>query len=133
MVVSTPASAVTYLGNNATMIWPFTFPVSEESWLQVKTKDPTGVLSTISPSEYTVTGIGEAAGGSVAYPKSGPALSSGWRLRIQRVVPILQPTEVVNQEAYFPEIMEASADYKTFIDQQLHQRIIDIESNDFWY
>lgn len=131
MVVSTQACAVTYLGNGSTTVWPFSFPVSDASWLQVKTKNDAGVLSTIPASDYTVTGIGAAGGGTVTYPKSG-ALSTGTRIRIQRVVPILQSVEIVNQEGYYPEVLEASADYRVFTDQQLNQRIVDLEANDRW-
>jgi hypothetical protein len=132
MVVSTQSSAVTYLGNGSTTVWPFSFPVPDASWLQVKTKNSTGVLSTIPANDYTVSGIGAAGGGTVTYPKSGSALATGTRIRIQRVVPIVQNVEIVNQEGYYPEVLEASADYRVFTDQQLSQRITDLEANDHW-
>ena len=132
MVVSTQSSAVTYLGNGTTTEWPYNFPIADAAWLEVKTKDPTGVLSVLGSADYDVTGIGAADGGSVIYPKSGTPLPSGWRLRIQRVVPIVQPIEIVNQEGYYPEVLEASADYRAFVEQQLYQRIKDNEDGDSW-
>lgn len=131
MVVSTQSSAVTYLGNSATVDWPYSFSVADTSWLQVKIKDPTGVMYTIGPTEYIVSGIG-GSGGIVTYPKSGPPLYAGWRIRIQRVVPIVQSVEIVNQEGYYPEVLEGSADYRAFVEQQLSQRILDIEAGDRW-
>ena len=130
MVVSTQTSAVTYLANGATTNWPFAFQVPDLTTLQVKTKDPNGVMSNVSSSDYSVTG--GPTGGSVLFPKAGPPLKAGWRIRIQRVVPIIQNVEIVSQEGYYPEVLEDSADYRTFIDQQLGQRIVDIEANDVW-
>lgn len=133
MVVSTQTSAVTYLANGAATVWSYSFPVNNAGWLQVKTKDPTGILSTIGPNDYSVTGIGAPNGGTVTYPKGGQVLQPGWRIRIQRVVPIVQNVEIVNQEGYYPEVLEGSADYRAFIEQQLNQRIIDLEASDPWF
>lgn len=131
MVVSVQTSSVTYIGNDATTQWAYPFPVTDASWLYVKTKDQLGTLSIIPASAYTVSGIGSPNGGFVSYPLSG-VLPTGWRIRIQRIVPLVQNVEIVNQGAYYPEVMEGSADYKIFIDQQLDQRIKDLENDDPW-
>ena len=132
MTVSTTASAVTYIANGSVNQWSFAFPITDEAHLQLKVKDQSGVLSTISPSAYSVVGIGSPTGGHVVYPLAGEPVAPGWRVRIQRVVPLTQDVDIVNQEAFYPEIIESAADYGRFIDQQLNQRLIDLESGDVW-
>lgn len=132
MTISSQASAVTYLGNGATTQWAFNFPITSLSHLQLKIKDSTGALSNIPPGDYQVVGIGAPTGGYVIYPLSGNPVPPGWRVRVQRVVPLVQPVEIVNQEAFYPEVIESAADYGRFIDQQILQRIADIEAIDYW-
>jgi len=132
MTVSNQSSAITYLANGSVNQWDFGFPILHESHLQFKVKDPTGVLSTIPPSSYSVVGIGSPTGGYVVYPLAGDPVAPGWRVRIQRVVPLTQDVDIVNQEAFYPEVIESAADYGRFIDQQLQQRLADLESGDSW-
>jgi hypothetical protein len=132
MTLSTQSSAATYLGNGATTQWAFDFPIMDLSHLQLKTKDATGALNNIAPADYQVVGIGSPTGGYVAYPLSGNPVPPGWRVRVQRVVPLVQPVEIINQEAFYPEVIESAADYGRFIDQQMTQRLIDLEANDLW-
>jgi len=132
MTVSNQTSAVTYIANGAVNSWAFTFPVTQESHLQLKLKDTTGVLSTIPPSAYSVSGIGSPNGGYVVYPLAGDPVAPGWRVRIQRVVPLIQQIDIVNQEAFYPEVVEAGADYSMFVMQQLNQKIDDYLAGDRW-
>ena len=132
MSVSTQTSAITYIANGSTTQWDFGFPVTLESHLQFKIKDPTGVLSTIPPSAYSVSGIGSPTGGYVVYPLAGNPVTPGWRVRIQRVVPLIQQIDIVNQEAFYPEVIEAGADYSMFALQQMQQQITDLLANDLW-
>ena len=132
MTVSTTASAITYIANGAVTQWNFSFPITDAAHLQLKIKDPTGVLSTIPASAYSVVGIGSPTGGHVVYPLAGNPVSPGWRVRIQRVVPLIQQIDIVNQEAFYPEVIEAGADYAMFVMQQLDQRLLDLEVGDRW-
>jgi hypothetical protein len=132
MTISTQASAVTYIANGSTTQWIFNFPIMDLSHVKLKVKDGTGVLSIIAPAAYQVVGIGSPTGGYVAYPLSGAPVPPGWRVRVQRVVPLVQPVDIVNQEAFFPEVIENAADYGRFIDQDLLQRIVDLEAQDKW-
>jgi hypothetical protein len=132
MTISSQSSAATYIGNGAVTQWTFDFPIMDESHLQFKIKDSTGVLSNIAPAAYQVVGIGSPTGGYVVYPLSGTPVPPGWRVRVQRVVPLLQSVDIVNQEAFYPEVIESAADYGRFIDQQLQQQITDLMANDLW-
>lgn len=132
MTVSIQTSAVTHLGNGSVTVWGFAFPVPNLAWLQVKTKDPTGALSTVPSTDYTVLMNPDGIGGSLTYPLSGEPLQVGWRIRIRRVVPLVQEVSIVDQGSYYPELLEGSADYSVFIDQQLDQRIVDLTGNDLW-
>ena len=77
----------------------------------------------LSPSQYTVTGIGLETGGNITYPISGNPLPTGWSLTIQRIVPYQQNTSLTNQGAFYPQVVEACLDNLTMQTQQLAAQI----------
>jgi hypothetical protein len=84
--------------------------------------DSTGAITLIPSSQYTVTGIGTANGGAVTYPLVGSPIATGTSLTIQRVVPYVQLTDLVNQSGYYPNVVENALDYLTMQTQQLAQQ-----------
>lgn len=108
-------------GNGLTTSFDFTFPVPLASELFVYYTDTTGAVTTINPSQYSVTGIGTANGGAVTYPLSGSPIASGTSLTIQRIVSYQQLTDLVNQSGYYPNVVENALDYLTMQTQQLAQ------------
>jgi len=121
MALSTTANKVIFNGNGSATVFPYTFPIPAASCLSVIYTDDADVETTLSPSEYTVTGIGSASGGNVTYTRSGSAIASGTKLTIVRTVPYTQLTVLSNQGGYYPEIVEGRFDLVYMALQQLSE------------
>lgn len=124
MTIETTAIKAVALGNGASTVWPYTFLIPEASDLQLKLVTvASGDETTIAPANYTVTGIGNEAGGSVTYPLSGSPVSSAYYVVIERVLPLTQETDLLNQGAAYPQSIEDALDYLTMLTQQLQDQI----------
>jgi len=121
LTISTASNSVVALGNGATTNFSFSFAVPSAAFLQVLYADTTGTVTLLPPSSYSVSGIGSSVGGSVTYPLSGPPIPAGTSLLIQRIVPYLQLTDLINQAGYYPNVVELALDYLTMEIQQLAQ------------
>lgn len=120
MTVSSTTSRVIYSGNGVTTSWPFNFKVPTAADLVVVYTDVEGVDTTLSyGSQYSATGFGQDAGGTVTYPLSGSPIATGTKLTIYRNVAVTQPTSISNQGAMWPAIIEAALDRLTFIAQKI--------------
>lgn len=119
MALSTTANKVIHNGNGSATVFDFTFPIPNASYLSVIYTDADDVETTLSTSDYSVTGIGSAAGGSVTYTRSGAPIASGTKLTIVRTVPYTQGTVLSNQGGYYPETVEARFDLVYMALQQL--------------
>lgn len=118
MTIATTQNIVTARGNGATTVFNYGFLIPAQSDLVLTYTDANGVQTVIPPAQYSVTGIGGAAGGTVTYPLAGPAIATGTSLSIQRVLPVVQATSLVNQGAYYPSVVEGALDYLTMLIQQ---------------
>lgn len=123
MSLSTTASKVVANGNGATTVWPYTFPIPDTASLQVIYTDANGVQTTLSPSQFSVTGIGSTTGGNVTYPLSGTPIASGTKLTISRVVDYTQSTVLTNQGGFYPSVVEGRFDRVMMAIQQLADRV----------
>lgn len=121
MTISTTSNTTIAQGNGLTTSFDFLFPVPLASELFVYYTDSNGSRTLLASAQYTVTGIGTANGGSVTYPASGSPIASGTSLTIQRIVPYVQQTDLVNQSGYYPNVVENALDYLTMQTQQLAQ------------
>jgi hypothetical protein len=119
MTVSSTSSRVVCLGDGSATSFPFPFKVTQPADLVVVYTDATGSDFTLSPSQYTATGFGLDAGGTVIHPPSGPPISAGTKLTIYRDVAVTQPTAISNQGAMWPQVIEAALDRLTFIAQRV--------------
>lgn len=119
MALTTTTNKVIHDGNASATVFPYTFPILEASHLTVIYTDADGVETTLSASQYSVTGIGGRSGGSVTYPLAGAAIGSGTKLTIVRTVPYTQTTVLSNQGGYYPEVVEARLDQIYMAMQQL--------------
>jgi hypothetical protein len=119
MALTTTTNKVIHDGNASATVFPYTFPILEASHLTVIYTDAGGVETTLSASQYSVTGIGGRSGGSVTYPLAGAAIGSGTKLTIVRTVPYTQTTVLSNQGGYYPEVVEARLDQIYMAMQQL--------------
>lgn len=121
MTVSTTTSSVgPYSCNGSTTEFPVTFPFLEDDDLVVYLIDNTGASTTLTiDTHYTVTG----AGGSSGTVTTVATYASGNTILIDRVVDLLQETDLENQATYYPEVLEDALDKLTMIAQQLYSGV----------
>lgn len=125
MTITNQTNQVIYTGNGVATNFPFAFPVYDEDHLivtKITIQDDTEEV--ISSANYSVSGIGDAAGGSVTY---SPAISSSYQLRIERIVPYTQETDIHNQGAFLPEVIEEQLDLIVMQIQQIKQAVVDVD------
>ncbi|EPG6409378.1 glycosyl hydrolase family 28-related protein [Escherichia coli] len=116
MTVSTEVDHNEYTGNGATTSFPYTFRIFKKTDLVVQVSDLNGnVTELVLDTGYTVTGAGTYSGGSVVLPSP---LAAGWRITIDRVLDVVQETDLRNQGKFFPEVHEDAFDYLTMLIQQ---------------
>ena len=120
MTISTTGNSITYICNGSTTVFAYNFYVQDASTLIVTTVDTLGFPLVISQGLYTITNIGNANGGNVLYtPASGP-LPTGYKLVISRVVDLLQPTAIANNDTFYSTVVEKALDKLTMMVQQLN-------------
>lgn len=110
MTISTTANLVTYEGNGATTTFDFNFLIPEESDLIVTYTDADGTSTDLNSAVFSVTGIGDDNGGTVTYPLSGSPIASLTFLAIRRELPLTQETDLVNQDGFYPQVVEDALD-----------------------
>lgn len=123
MTISSTANKAIRYGNGVATSWPYKFLIPNASQLSIIVTDPLGNQSPLAPSQYSVSGIGSRNGGTVTFPLSGAPLAMGWSITILRTLPIVQLTDIVNQDGFYPDVLEDSADYLTMVDQQLSESL----------
>ena len=119
MALTTTTNKVIHDGNASATVFPYSFPILSASHLTVIYTDADDVETTLSASQYSVTGIGSRTGGSVTYPLAGSPIAAGTKLTIVRTVPYTQTTVLSNQGGYYPEVIEARLDQIYMAMQQL--------------
>lgn len=122
MTVSSTTDRATFPGNGVAQIFPLPFRFFANSDIQVwLVTNATGVLTpqTIGV-HYTLTGANDpevdgSPTSSLTMLTAPTALES---LFVQRVIPVTQPTDIINQGRFFPETHEAVFDRLTMLLQQ---------------
>lgn len=119
MTVPSATNKVSYAGNDSTTIFSFSFKIFLNTDITVTIRDSAGnetvqVLNT----DYTVTGVGDDAGGSITYPVTGDPLPTGSSIFIERILTQTQDTNLRNQGDWNPEVVEDELDRSRMIDQQ---------------
>lgn len=132
MTVSTVTSKIVYVGDETTTTFAYPFKVLAEDDLAI-TRYYVATRSTdilVLNSNYEVTGVGDAAGGTVTLTGSVAEVSagshyvhSGCQLVIQRVVPLTQETDYVANDSFPAETHEEALDRVTMITQQLQEQV----------
>lgn len=118
MTVSSSINRVVQTGNGATTVWNYSFLIPDASEVVVQITDKTtGVVTTLTTLQYSITGIGNPSGGTVTYT---PALTTNQTITIQRILPVTQGTSLSNQGAFYPTVIETALDYLTMVCQQLN-------------
>lgn len=110
-----------YSGNGVTTVFAYGFRIVDQSHLQVIRTDATGDETTLALlTDYTVSGVGSAGGGSIILTT---ALPSGSTVTILRNIPFTQETDLENQGAYYAQTVEDALDLAVMRDQQLAEKL----------
>lgn len=122
MTIETTANRISYTGSGTT--GPFSFPyyfLADGDLTVIKTTIADGTEETLTlTTDYTVSGAGEAAGGSVTLVAT---LSSSYKLTIIRDPDILQPADYPANDRFPAATHEEALDRATMILQRLKDLI----------
>ena len=122
MSISSTTSVVRYTGNNTTPTYSYTFKIFEEGDLLVTSMNTSNVETVLAlTTDYTVSGEGDSGGGSITLVAGN--LATGYILTIRRVNDLVQETDIRNQGAYYPSVIEDQLDKMVMIDQQQQNEI----------
>jgi hypothetical protein len=117
MTISTTASRISYNGNGVTTVFSFPYRFLANGHLVVLSVSAAGVETTkVLSTDYTLTGAGDDAGGSVTM-LAAPA--SGTRLIIYRDTGITQETDYISGDPFPAETHERALDRLTMIAQEI--------------
>ncbi|GLX63370.1 hypothetical protein KMU_14110 [Proteus vulgaris] len=116
MTVSTELSHEEYVGNGVTTDFDFRFRIFEGKHLIVVVADSDGIETTLkNGTDYTIVGAGSYHGGKVVLNKP---LARGWKILLERDLPVVQETDLRNQGKFFAEVHEDAFDYLTMLIQK---------------
>ena len=117
MTISTTDSRISYNGNGVTTVFSFPYRFLANGDLVVVSVDAAGVetVKTLT-TDYTITGAGDDAGGSVTMLV---APASGTRLIIYRNTAITQETDYISGDPFPAETHERALDRLTMIAQEI--------------
>lgn len=122
MTVSSTTDRATFPGNGVAQIFPLPFRFFENSDIQVwLVTNATGALTPQTLGvHYTLAGANdpEVDGSSTSALTMLAAPTALQSLFVQRVIPVTQPTDIINQGRFFPEIHETVFDRLTMLIQQ---------------
>jgi hypothetical protein len=121
MTVSSDVNRISYSGNGSTTVFPVNYYFLENSHLQVILITSAGVetIQTLT-TNYTVTGAGNEAGGSVTMLVAPPVNVT---IVIQRSVPATQETDYLANDPFPAESHERALDKLTMLAQQNEREI----------
>ncbi|MBY3055032.1 hypothetical protein HF263_02925 [Rhizobium leguminosarum] len=110
-----------YTGNGATTAFDYKFKILDQKHIRVISTSTTGVdTDLVLTTNYTVTGVGADGGGQVVLTFPLPA---GVRLTLLLNVPFTQEIALVNQGAYYANVVEEGFDLNVMRLQQLQEQI----------
>lgn len=119
MTVSSKLSKVVYEGNGLTSVWPIPFIALDGGDIQVFLTSPERETHQVT-SGFSV----DLAVSELIFPSGGGRpLDAGWKLVILRRVDPLQETDLINQGAFYAEVIEESLDRLTMITQQHEEEL----------
>ncbi len=128
MTISSLSNSTTAFGNGSTSVFTFPFIAGTAFNLIVTYTNADGLMTVLTPSQYSVIITAPAAGqlwgvgGSVTYPTAGPAIATGTSITIQRIVPLQQLVTTQNQGAYYAVVTEEALDTLCMQVQQVSGR-----------
>lgn len=119
MTISSETTKQTFSGNGVQTVFNYTFLLPTTAQYALYYTDADGVDELVSQVNYTLTGVGNAAGGTLTYTRGGNPIAASTSLTLTRAVPYTQTTDLNNQGAYYPEVIESALDRLAMQVQQL--------------
>lgn len=124
MSVTNLTTKTPYAGNGVATVFPFTFKIFTAQDIVVTETTAAGVTSTlVLNTDYTVTGLGLDAGGSITRIGATSPPPTGTTGLIRRVLPLTQTADIRNQSAFYAGVHEDVFDKLTMVDQQQEEEI----------
>lgn len=120
MTVSSTTRIATATGNGIVTTFPYNFIIPDESFVVVIVRTIASEAEVeLSPSDYTISGIGDDNGGNVEYPLVGSPLAATHQLIIKRVVDYVQELDVSAQSGFNSQVFEDQLDLMVMMIQQI--------------
>lgn len=114
MTVSSTTNEATFQGNGVAQIFPlpFRFFSNSDIIVELVSEDTGSVTPQTIGTHYTLSGAGdpEIDGNATGELTMLSPVAVGFSLFVRRVLPLTQPTDIINQGRYFPEIHETVFD-----------------------
>jgi len=130
MTLSSQTSKNVFVGDGATVLFTYTFRIFADADLEVTIQDtsvtPQTEITLVLTSDYTVTGAGDAGGGTITLLLTGQlsaAPSATDNITIKRNLPLTQPTDYVENDPFPSTAHEDALDRSRMIDQQLDEEV----------
>lgn len=121
MTIASTTSKVSYNGSGSTGPFPITYKFTKNADITAIKRSSAGVETVLAlTTDYTLTGAGDAAGGSLTL---NVALAVGESLVIARTPGIVQEVDYVENSAFPAETHESALDLLTTICQSLQEQI----------
>ena len=126
MTVSSTNNKASYSANGSTTTFAYNFTITAASELKVFIRSATGTetLKTLT-THYTLTNVGVSGGGNVVFvtSPSDHTPANGETVVVQRVVPLTQATDYVENDPFPAATHEAALDKLTFVAHQLQEEL----------
>lgn len=123
MTVATTVNKIIAQGNGVTTAFTYNFKMASASYARVILTYVDGTQAELTSSQYTISGVDSATGGTVTYPLTGSPISSGTSITIMRELPLRQSITIENQGNFYPAAVDNANDQSRYIDQQLQEQI----------
>ena len=121
MTISTTTIKNSYSGDGSTTVFNYTFKITDQDHIEVLTRTSAGTESekTIT-TDYTVSGVGNANGGSVTFT-SAPA--SGLTVILRRDTPQTQGMDLIENDPLPANTLETAHDKIMSVAQELQEEV----------
>ncbi len=122
-IATATAKSGPYNGNGVTTVFAYGFKINSATHIRVvRTSAALVETDLVLTTDYTVSGVGVAAGGSVTLT-SGALAATGEKITLLRSPPFIQETDLENQGAYYAEVVESAFDLLTMQNIALKERV----------
>lgn len=121
MAVSSQNNKDLYTGTGSQVAFSYTFRILDDDDILVDIKDTDGVITTqIKTTNYTVTGVGQQAGGTITFVVAPLSTDT---IILTRSVALTQEVDYKEQDTFPAETHEEALDKLTMINQQQQEEL----------